>query len=74
MKNSISIWVLKKIFKEEKKMVDNADKNNPTFQTDAKFENKDKSHLSLLPYQDEKGLHLTKSLKKKIKKTFTQHS
>ena len=42
----------------------NADKNEHTIQADVKFESKDKSHLLLLPYQGEKGLHLAKSLKK----------
>ena len=70
MKNNFPIWVVKKILKEEKEKIDNrnnADKNKHTIQTDVKFESKDKSHLLLLPYQGEKGLHLTKSLKKNLK-------
>ena len=45
----------------------NADKNEHTIQADVKFQSKDKSHLLLLPYQGEKGLHLTKSLKRNLK-------
>ena len=70
MKNNFPIWVVKKILKEEKEKIDNrnnADKNKHTIQTDVKFESKDKSHLLLLPYQGEKGLHLTKSLKRNLK-------
>ena len=51
-------------------MLDNrksADKNNHTLETDVKSESEGKSHLFLLPYQSEKGLHLTKSLKKNYK-------
>ena len=74
MKNNFPIWVVKKVPKEEKEKTDNqnnADKNKHTIQTDVKFESKDKSHLLLLLYQGEKGLHLTKSLKRKFKKPFT---
>ena len=70
MKNNFPIWVVKKILKEEKEKIDNrnnADKNKHTIQTDVKFESKDKSHSLLLPYQGEKGLHLTKSLKRNLK-------
>ena len=70
MKNNFSIWVVKKILKEEKEKIDNknnADKNKHTIQTDAKFESRDKYHLLLLPYQGEKSLHLTKSLKRNLK-------
>ena len=69
MRNNFPIWVVKKILKEEKEKIDknNADKNKRTIQSDVKFESKDKSHLLLLPYQGEKGLHLTKSLKKNLK-------
>ena len=77
MKHNFPIWVVKKVLKEEKEKIDdknNADKNKHTFQTNVKFESKDKSHLLLLLYQGEKGLHLTKSLKRKFKKPFTQHS
>ena len=66
----IPIWVVKKILQEEKEKIDNrnhADKNKHATQTDVKFESKDKSHLLLLPYQGEKGLHLTKSLKRNLK-------
>ena len=69
MKNNFPIWVVKKIFKEEKDKVDNmktADKNNATVQTDARFERKDKSHLLQLFYQGEKCLYLTKSWKKNL--------
>ena len=62
--------VLKKILKQEKDKIDNrnnAGKNKLTIQTDVKFESKDKSHLLLLPYQGEKGLQLTKSLKRNLK-------
>ena len=71
MKDNFPIWVVKKIFKEEKEKVDDmktADKNNPTVQTDAKFERKDKSYLLLLSYQGEKTLYLTKSWKKNLKR------
>ena len=71
MKNNFTIWVVKKILKEELGKVDdskNADKNNHTVQTDVKFESKDKNHLLLLYYQDEKGLRLTKSLKRNLKR------
>ena len=70
MKNNFPIRVVKKILNEEKQKIDNknnADKNKHTIQTDVKFESKDKSHLLLLPYQGEKGLHLTKSLKRNLK-------
>ena len=70
MKNNFHIWVVKKILKKEKEKTDNrnnADKNRHIIQTDVKFESKDKSHLLLLPYQGEKGLHLTKSLKRNLK-------
>ena len=70
MKNNFPIWVVKKILKEEKEKIDNrnnADKNKHTIQTDVKFESKDKSHLLLLPYQGEKGLHLKKLLKRNLK-------
>ena len=70
MKNNFPIWVVKKILNEEKEKIDNrnhADKNKLTTQTDVKFESKGKSHLLLLPYQGEKGLHLTKSLKRNLK-------
>ena len=70
MKNNFAIWVVKKILKEETEKIDirnNADKIKDTIQTDVKFESKDKSHLLLLPYQGEKGLHLTKSLKRHLK-------
>ena len=74
MKNNFSIWVVKKILKEEKEKIDNnrnnADKNKHTIQTDLKFESKDKIHLLLLPYQGEKSLHLTKSLKINLKSLF----
>ena len=46
---------------------DNAEKIKHTIQTDVKFESKDKSHLLLLPYQREKGLHLIKLLKRNLK-------
>ena len=46
----------------------NVDKSNPTVQTDAKLERKDKSHLLLLSYQGEKGFHLTKSLKRTLRR------
>ena len=39
-----------------------------TIQTDVKFESKDKSRLLLLPHQGEKGLLLTKSLKRNLKR------
>ena len=74
IKNNFHIWVVKKVLKEEKEKTENknnADKNKHTIQTDVKFESKDKSHLLLLLYQGEKGLHLTKSLKRKFKKPFT---
>ena len=64
------ICVVKKILKEEKEKIDNrniADKNKHTIQTDVKFESKHKSHLLLLPYQGEKGLHLIKLLKRNLK-------
>ena len=67
----IPIWIVKKILKEEKEKIDNrnhADKNKLATQTDVKLESKDKSHLLLLPYQREKGLHLTKSLKRNLKR------
>ena len=70
MKNNFPIRVVKKILNEEKEKIDNrnnADKNKHTIQTDVKFESKDKSHLLLLPYQRETGLHLTKSLKRNLK-------
>ena len=70
MKNNFPIWVVKTILKEEKEKMDNrnnADKNEHAIQADAKFESKDKSHLLLLPYQGEKGLHLTKSVKRHLK-------
>ena len=70
LKSNFPIWVVKKILKEEKEKIDNrnnADKNKHTIQTDVKFESKDKSHLLLLPYQGEQGLHLTKSLKRNLK-------
>ena len=70
MKNNFPIWVVKKILKKEKEKTDNrnnADKNKHTTQTDVKLESKDKSHLFLLPYQGERGLHLTKSLKRNLK-------
>ena len=70
MKNNFPIWVVKKIPKEEKEKIDNtsnADKNKYTIQTDVKFESKVKSHLLLLPYQGEKELHVTKSLKRNLK-------
>ena len=76
MKNNFPIWVVKKILKEEKEKIDNrnnADKNKHTIQTDVKFKSKVKSHLLLSPYQREKGLHLTKSLKQNLK-TVCQHS
>ena len=38
-------------------------KNKHTIRTDVKFESKDKSNLLLLPYQGEKGKHLTNLLK-----------
>ena len=69
-KNNFPIWVVKEILKEEKEKIDNrnnVDKNKQTIQTDVKFECKDKSHLLLLHYQGEKGLHLTKSLKRNLK-------
>ena len=72
MKNNFPIWIVKKIIiKEEKEKIDNrndADKNKHTIQTDVKFESKGKSHLLLLPYQGEKGLHLMKSLKRNLKR------
>ena len=46
----------------------NADRNNHTVQTDAKFESKDKRHFLLLPHQGQKGLDLTKSLKRNLKR------
>ena len=70
MKNNFPVWVVKKILKKEKEKIDNrnnADKNKHTIQADVKFESKDESHLFLLPYQGEKGLHLTKSLKRNLK-------
>ena len=42
-------------------------KNKHTIKTDVKFESKEKYHLLLLPYQGEKGLYLTKSLKRNLK-------
>ena len=70
MKNNFSIWVVKKIVKEEKEKIDNrnsADKNKHTIQADVKFEDKDKSHLLLLPYQGEKSSHFAKLLKRNLK-------
>ena len=70
MKNNFLIWVVKKILKEEKERIDqriNPDKNKHTIQIDAKFESKDKSQWPLVPYQGEKGWHLTKSLKRNLK-------
>ena len=67
----LSVWVVKKILKKEKEKIDNrnnADKNKHTIQTDVKFESKDKSYLLLLPYQEEKGLRLTKSLTRNLKR------
>ena len=46
----------------------NADKNNHTVQTDARFESKNKSHLFLLSYQNGKGLQLTNLLKRNLKR------
>ena len=60
----------KKIIKERKEKIDNGkneDKINQTIQTDVKFERKVNSNLLLFPYQGEKGLHLTKSLKTNLK-------
>ena len=76
MKSNFSIKVVKKVLKEEKEKIantNNADKNKHTIQTDVKFKSKVKSHLLLSPYQREKGLHLTKSLKQNLK-TVCQHS
>ena len=70
MKNNFSLWVVKKIVKEEKEKIDNrnsADKNKHTIQADVKFEDKDKSHLLLLPYQGEKSSHFAKLLKRNLK-------
>ena len=71
MKNNFPVWVVKKILKKEKEKIDNrnnAEKNKHTIQTDVKFESKDKSYLLLLPYQEEKGLRLTKSLTRNLKR------
>ena len=71
MNNNFLLWVLKKMFKEEKEKVDNrknADKSTHTFQKDAKFESKDKSHLLLVPCLGKKGLHLIKLLKRNLKR------
>ena len=70
MKNNFPIRVVTKILKEEKEKIDNrnnADKNKQTIQTDVKLESKNKIHLLLLHYQGEKGLNLTKSLKRNLK-------
>ena len=66
----VTIWVAKKILKEQKEKIDtrnNADKNKHTIQTAAKFESEDKSLLLLLLCQGKKGLHLTKSFKRNLK-------
>ena len=73
IKNNFTIWVVNKILKEEKEKIDNrnnADKNKHTIETDVKLESKDKSHLLLSPYQDQKALQLKKSLKINL----SQHS
>ena len=70
MKKNFPIQVVEKILKEKKEKIDNrnnADKNKHPLRTYAKIESKDQSHLFLLPYQGEKGLHLTKSLKINLK-------
>ena len=70
MKNNFPIWFVRQILKKEKEKIDNrnnADKNKHFVKTDVKCESKDKSHLLLLPYQGEKGLHLTKLLKRNLK-------
>ena len=70
MKSNFPIWVVKKILKKEKEKIDNrnnADKNEHIIQADVKFQSKYKSHLLLLPCQGEKGLHLTRSLKRNLK-------
>ena len=59
MKNNFPTWVVKKILKKEKEKINNrnnADKNKHTIQ------------MLLLPSQGEKGLHLTKSLKRNLKR------
>ena len=56
LKHCCDVFVMKNNFK-----------NKHTVQAHSKFESKDKSHLLLLPYQGEKCLHLTKSLKRNLK-------
>ena len=73
IKNNFLLWVVKKIREEEKETIDNknnANENKHTVQKNAKLESKSKSRLFLLPYQGEKGFHLTRSLKRKLKSLF----
>ena len=70
IKNNFLIWVVKKTLKKEKEKIDNrnnANKIKHTVQIDAQLQSEGKSCLFLLRYQGEKGLHLTKSLKTKLK-------
>ena len=64
-----SLQLLKEELKhlEDVLIMKNNFKNKHTVQAHSKFESKDKSHLLLLPYQGEKGLPLTKSLKRNLK-------
>ena len=70
IKDNFLIWVVEKILKKEKEKINsinNANESKHTVETNARCETKRKSHLLLLPYQAEKGFHLTKSLKRKLK-------
>ena len=58
MKHNFLKWVVKKILMEVKEKIDN--RHNTA-------RKKHTIHLLLLPYQGEKGLHLTKSLKRNLK-------
>ena len=58
MKHNFLKWVVKKILMEVKEKIDN--RHNTA-------RKKHTIHLLLLPYQGEKGLHLTKPLKRNLK-------
>ena len=70
IKNNFLMWVVKKVLKKEKEKIHNRNNGNKikhTVQIDAQLQGKAKSCSFPLPSQGEKCLHLTKSLKRKLK-------